>query len=67
MKYLNKTLQPLTDERLKLAFGDMKHPRDFRPFVPKQKAGPELNTSRRERPDQGHAPAHSRKGAPVWQ
>ncbi|MCB1419378.1 MAG: DUF3500 domain-containing protein [Notoacmeibacter sp.] len=49
MKYLNKTLQPLTDERLKLAFGDMKHPRDFRPFVPKQKAGPELNTSRRER------------------
>ncbi|MCB1388753.1 MAG: DUF3500 domain-containing protein [Rhodobacteraceae bacterium] len=49
MKYLNKTLEPLTDEKLKAAFGQMAHPRDFRPFVPARKAGPELNTSRHQR------------------
>lgn len=49
MKYLNKTLQPVTDEKLKAAFGQMAHPRDFRPFVPTEKAGPELNTSRSDR------------------
>lgn len=50
--YLNKTLEPLTDEKLKAAFGAMAHPRDFRPFVPAEKAGPELNTSRRDRTDE---------------
>ncbi|WP_370205276.1 DUF3500 domain-containing protein [Pararhodobacter marinus] len=45
----NKTLQPLTDEKLKAAFGQMAHPRDFRPFVPAQKAAPELNSTRHQR------------------
>ncbi len=48
----SKTLQPLSDDKLKAAFGQMAHPRDFRPFVPATKAGPELNTDRRTRTDQ---------------
>lgn len=46
---VSKTLAPLSDEKLKAAFGCMAHPRDFRPFVPAQKAPPELNSSRSER------------------
>jgi len=45
---LNKTLQPLDDEKLRAAFGAMEHPRDFRPFVA-AKIVPELNIPRAER------------------
>ncbi|MBL1421430.1 MAG: DUF3500 domain-containing protein [Alphaproteobacteria bacterium] len=48
----SKTLSPLTDEKLKAAFGEMSHPRDFRPFVPKELASASLNTSRRVRTDE---------------
>lgn len=43
-----KTLTPLSNEKMKAAFGAMSHPRDFRPFVP-PKVPAALNTSRRER------------------
>lgn len=46
---MSKTLQPLPEGRLKEAFGAMRHPRDFRPFVPAQPAPPSLNTNRRDR------------------
>ncbi|SLN22718.1 hypothetical protein AQS8620_00622 [Aquimixticola soesokkakensis] len=45
----SKTLAPLTDAKLKAAFGQMAHPRDFRPFVPAQKAPPALNSTRHQR------------------
>lgn len=48
----SKTLAPLTDEKLKAAFGEMEHPRDFRPFVPAEKAPPSLNSNRRDRTDE---------------
>ncbi|NTF97918.1 DUF3500 domain-containing protein [Rhizobium rhizogenes] len=43
-----KTLTPLSDEKMKAAFGVMSHPRDFRPFVP-PKAPPALNSPRGQR------------------
>jgi hypothetical protein len=49
---MSKTLNPITDEQLREAFGAMAHPRDFRPFVPAQKAPVSLNTSRRERTEE---------------
>lgn len=52
MSTQNKTLTPLTDEKLKAAFGKMEHPRDFRPFVPKELAPESLNTSRRVRTEE---------------
>lgn len=45
---LNKTLQPLEDDKLRAAFGAMSHPRDFRPFVA-EKIVPELNVPRTKR------------------
>jgi len=45
----SKTLSPLTDEKLKAAFGQMTHPRDFRPFVPAELAAPALNSTRHQR------------------
>lgn len=44
-----KTLEPIAKEKLHEAFRSMRHPRDFRPFVPEKLAGPELNTTRLER------------------
>lgn len=45
----SKTLAPLVGEKMQAAFGAMQHPRDFRPFVPPQKAAPELNSTRHDR------------------
>ncbi|SPF78157.1 DUF3500 domain-containing protein [Pseudoprimorskyibacter insulae] len=45
----SKTLTPLTDAKLKAAFGAMAHPRDFRPFVPAEKAPAALNSTRKDR------------------
>ncbi|WP_176086131.1 DUF3500 domain-containing protein [Martelella sp. HB161492] len=62
----NKTLNPLTDEKLKAAFGAMAHPRDFRPFVPKEKAPASLNTSRRDRTDEVMETALIRETHDLW-
>lgn len=48
----NKTLSPLVGDKMIAAFGAMSHPRDFRPFVPAQKADPSLNSTRHDRTSQ---------------
>lgn len=62
----SKTLSPLTDEKLKAAYGKMSHPRDFRPFVPVEKAPPALNSSRRARTEEVMATDLIRSTHDLW-
>lgn len=66
MSGTNKTLSPLTDDKLRAAFGAMQHPRDFRPFVPKDLAPLSLNTSRRVRTAEVMETDHIKTTHDLW-